>query len=559
MVRRSTFGGPGQVLPVAAIILGFLGAAVGADDPAKDAAAGANDQGAVRAYRHAVHIVVEGMIGPFMKEYLFRKLAQAESMGADLVILEIDSPGGEVEASLDVAARVRDVKWARTVAYIPRQALSGAAFLALGCDEIVMHPAANLGDAGPVVLGPDAIFREASEKIVSHLARQLRDLAQAKGRPPALAEAMVDHQLEVFRYQHRHADRAGYFSKEEIESADDREDWDLASAKLVLESRAGRFLEVNGLRAKELGLAQATAQSSADVQRRYGLAEPPQVLKANWVDNLVYVLNRPVIAILLLVVGIVCLYVELHTPGIGIAGMASGLSFLLFFWSKFLGGTAGWLEVVLFLAGIACLAIEILLLPGTGIPGVTGALLIFASIVLASQTFILPRSSQDLAVLARSFGILGVAAGTAVAAAAAIARYLPSIPILNAMMLAPPGSDLEQADGARAAGDLAGAAGDPAGAASDPAQRGPGAAADLRCLVGQEGVARTLLRPAGKAAIGEQYLDVVAEGSFIPDGCRLRVVQVSGNRIVVRQIPDGPGQHSRTGAAVRDGDEGSVR
>jgi membrane-bound serine protease (ClpP class) len=134
----------------------------------------------------------EGPITTMLEQYLYRKLETARQENADLVVLQIDSPGGELDPSLKIADHLLKLDWAHTVAYVPREALSGAAIVALGADEIVMAPRARLGDAGPIFLGEDFLFRHAPEKIRSHLARQVRDLAEARGRPPALAEAMVN-------------------------------------------------------------------------------------------------------------------------------------------------------------------------------------------------------------------------------------------------------------------------------------------------------------------------------------------------------------------------------
>ena len=136
---------------------------------------------AARSYKKGVLIKFEGIILPQLERFTNRKLDQAQQLGADLVILEIDSPGGALEATFNLVARLRDINWAHTVAYIPNEALSGAAIVALACDEILMDPQARLGDAGPIFQGPDALFRHAPEKIRSDLALRVRDLASAKG------------------------------------------------------------------------------------------------------------------------------------------------------------------------------------------------------------------------------------------------------------------------------------------------------------------------------------------------------------------------------------------
>ncbi len=168
-------------------------------------------------YSHGVLIRIEGVIGPMLAAYFDRKLDAAKAEGADLIILEIDSPGGTLAESLDMAGRLRDLDFAHTVAYVPKQALSGAAIMALGCDDIIMAPAALIGDAGPIFQDANSQFRFAPEKIVSHLAQEVRGLAAAKGRPPALAEAMVDKNLQVFRVKDKKTGEITCKSKPEID------------------------------------------------------------------------------------------------------------------------------------------------------------------------------------------------------------------------------------------------------------------------------------------------------------------------------------------------------
>ena len=98
-------------------------------------------------------------------EYFKRKLAAAKKLGADLIVVEFNSPGGLLDESLQIAEMLRDVKWARTIAFIPNRALSGAALGSLGCDEIVMGQNGRIGDAGIIFLDERFSFRYAPRKI----------------------------------------------------------------------------------------------------------------------------------------------------------------------------------------------------------------------------------------------------------------------------------------------------------------------------------------------------------------------------------------------------------
>ncbi len=174
------------------------------------------------------------------------------------MIIQIDSPGGLLDESLRIAERLQTLDWARTGGLRAQQALSGAAIAALGCDEIVMHPHARLGDAGPIFLGEDALFRHAPEKLVSDLAVKMRRLASAKGRPPALAEAMVDRNCEVFAVDEQTDGRSHLYVRGGAGRSRTMR-WE--KGKLVFESRRDHFLEVEGERAVELKLASATVDN----------------------------------------------------------------------------------------------------------------------------------------------------------------------------------------------------------------------------------------------------------------------------------------------------------
>jgi membrane-bound serine protease (ClpP class) len=405
---------------------------------------------------------------------------------------------------------LRDLDWAHTVAYVPAQALSGAAFVALGCDEIVMRPEAALGDAG--VISPDAEFqfRYVPEKIRTHLVRTVRDLAAAKGRPPALAEAMVDKDLVVYRVKDRQTGKETFMSEADIKSDDDPAKWEKISP--VQESLGGNFLEVNGSRAVELGLAQGNVSSREDLQRRYRLRGELLVLEYTGVDTAVYILNSPWVTGLLFVVGLVALYIELSAPGIGLGGLMAALCFAIFFWSRFLGGTADLLDVILFVAGVAFLLVELLVLPGFGVAGLSGILLILSSLILASQTFLIPQTQEDWAQLTGTLLVILVSGLVFAVVAYLLSRHFGSLPLLSRLVLVPPNSPGSN-QGAGAPGDSQSAV-----------------------QVGSRGVAVSTLRPAGKARFGRQYVDVVTEGEFITKGSPVEILEIHGNRVVVGEV-----------------------
>lgn len=191
-------------------------------------------------------------------------------------------------------------------------------------------------------------------------------------------------------------------------------------------------------------------------------------------------------------------------------GFVAGLCFLLYFWSKHLDGTAGWLEVLLFAAGVCCILLELFVLPGSAIFGLGGGLLVIASLVLASQTFVLPHNAYQFSQLQNSLlGLVGVGVGVVIAAMV-MRRYLPHTPFFSHVILEPP-SDAELEDLAHRE-----------------------AIVDFDHLLGHRGLATTQLTPSGKARFGNELVDVIADGEVVGRGAEVVVVAVQGNRVIVR-------------------------
>jgi membrane-bound ClpP family serine protease len=274
----------------------------------------------------------------------------------------------------------------------------------------------------------------------------------------------------------------------------------------------GEPLRLAANRAHELEVASNVVGSFDEFKQLYGFDSDPRVAEPNWALELVEALSSPALAVLLLVIGFVGIYVELHTPGVGVGAFVAALAFMLFFWSNFLHGTAGWLEVLLFLGGVSFLLLELLVLPGFGVFGLGGGAMILASLVLASQTFVFPHTELQRAQMRHSLTIVATATVCVVAAAFLLRRYLPHAPFLRTLLLSPTSEEeLLELDYREAL-------------------------ADFSHLIGQYGTATTNLMPAGKADFDGRLVDVIAEGMPIDRGQRVVVVKTRGNRVVVRSV-----------------------
>jgi membrane-bound ClpP family serine protease len=394
-----------------------------------------------------------------------------------------------------------DLKGRRVVAYIPNEARADAAFVALACDDIVMHPDAVLGGAGAYQVPDDQ---------VANTVEALREVAKAKYRSWSLPAAMVDRKLEVHRYTHQVDGLTEYFSEQELKEQPDPESW-VRGEKIT---DAAQAFSVRGDQAEDLGLASDAVDSFDEFKALYGLEKDPLLVEPGWADFLIDALASPGMAWLLLLAGGAALYAEFQSPGIGIGGFVATVCFAMFFWANYLGGTAGWLEVLLFLIGAIFILLEVFVLPGFGIFGLGGGLLVIVSLVLASQTFRqFPQNDYQFGEMLSSLLVVAGAGAGVIVAIFLLNHFLGRSAGFSQMVLVPP-SDAELANISRKE-----------------------AVASYEYLVGLTGTAVTPLIPSGKARIDNHLVDVIsADGDMLAVGTPLTVVQARGNRILVRAV-----------------------
>ena len=461
-------------------------------------------------------IAIHEMITPVVSDFVIRETRKAVAEGANLLIYDIDSPGGFVISGEEIAETIADLDPAEvtTVAWIPYEAISMAAVTALSCDQIVMKPDAKIGDVGLISPGNDGAFDRVPEKVMSDFLVTMRNLAGKKDRPAALLEAMVDRNLQVFQVTHKDG-RRSFMTQMEIDAA--AGEW--VPDHIVPESRDEILLTVNGERAHELQLAEAPCNSLDELRLRLGISDEVALKPraASWVDTIVFVLNSGIGAFALITLAILCTYLEAHVPG-GFFGILATVLFGLFFWSRYLGGTAGTLELMMFILGIGLLLLEIFVIPGFGVFGITGILLMAGSLVMAGHTFAGMTAGERFHETMSGLGTLAGALITVIVVASVLNHFLPSMPVFKHLILTPPGQITD--DGMQNTGKSAIAG-------------GTGSVG-----VGDRGVAASTLRPSGKAAFNDDYVDVVSEGAYIEHGTTVQVVRVVGNRVVVRSVRD---------------------
>jgi membrane-bound serine protease (ClpP class) len=216
----------------------------------------------------------------------------------------------------------------------------------------------------------------------------------------------------------------------------------------------------------------------------------------------------------LILIGLVMIFLEIQSPGFGIPGTAAIIAFLLVFGSSALLGRVGSLELVLFMVGIALLAVEIFILPGFGIAGISGLVLIAFSLIFSMQDFVFPRVDWEWSLMGRNVLVVILALIASTAGIAAIALLGPKTKLFDRIMLKTQISETaSEGSGWKTDGSVE---------------------SDYTKLLGKTGKALTVLRPIGRAEIEGEMFQVESDSSLIDVGTEIKVTKIQGNIIIVR-------------------------
>lgn len=419
---------------------------------------------------------VEGNIDLGLSSFLERSLMDTDDVR--LVILDINTFGGRVDAAVQMRDELMDLD-VPTVAYVHPRGISAGALITLACDAIVVTPGASLGAATPVQIeGGEAT--SVDKKYVSYLRGEFRSTAEAQGRDGAVAEAMVDSQVVVE---------------------------DLVTAEELLTLDSGQALDhgIADFQAKDLAtLLDALHLGEAD-QRK------PEI---SWAETMVRFLTDPIVGGLLMSIGMLGIAIELYSPGVGLPGGVGVTCLALFFFGHFMTHLAGIEEIVLIAIGSALLALEIFVIPGFGVAGISGLLVLALGLVLALLGLDLQASFETGAIWTAVIRVLAALTFTIFAFigflyVAPRSRYTSWLVLKEKV----------------------------GGTATDREIHEPDKPSDEE-LMGQEGVAVGDLRPSGVARFGDARIDVVTEGDYVVRDSRVRVIEIKGNRVVVRKVED---------------------
>ncbi len=483
-----------------------------------------------------VVVPVKGVILPYfssLPEDIKKTFARIGQEKPRLVVVELDCQGGEVDACDQIRKTVLDCP-VPTAALVLRDAISGGAMIASACKRINMVAGSRLGDIQPMDAAGRPIDERSGEKIESYVRSIMAATAEHNGYSKRLVEAMVSRDLEL--YEVRFTGEAGreFLTGKEVEVLEEniaagREKRTIAAKRLICES--GKLLTLTAQEAKEYGLAAAVFQAPADYYSSLGgtkdLVTAPIAEGKVDVDKLLADFSTPKMMLLavFLILGIAGALTEFYTPGFGIPGAVSLIGFAGFFSILFLDGRASPVEIGLFIVGIMLLVVEVVVLPGFGLPGFLGAIFVLLGIGLA---FLPPFDSAIW--LKNPWGEMGmlVLLLSGVFLVVCLFLYLliehgEKLPLIRHLF------HETSFSGGRSVMETVRAE-EAADASREAAEHDPHVA-----LRGLKGTAQTMLRPAGKVTLDDgRLVDVVTEGGLINAGARVVVADTSMNRIVVR-------------------------
>lgn len=412
------------------------------------------------------HAEIDGDIDLGLAPFIRRVINEAESNKASAIIFEINTFGGRVDAATQIKDAILESK-VLTIAFVNKRAISAGALITLSCKKIAMASGSSIG-ATTVV---DQTGQKQSEKYQSYMRSEMRSTAERNGRRTDVAEAMVDERVVI----------AGLVDSTQLVTLTAEEAFQYQITDTV----------VNDLKS----VLKAFDLEGAKVQ----------YTKSNWAEKVVRFLNNPIISSLLIMIGLIGLYTEIKTPGWGLPGTVGLIALTLFFGSSFILDLAGIVEILLFIIGVILLVAEIFVIPGFGIAGVSGIILIFVSLFLSliNTNFFIDFDDILLAIIQLGGAVFG-----SVVVISLLLKYLPKTKAFGKLILSDETSTQQ-------------------GFISNP---------DYHTLVDMEGEAITPMRPAGIALIAGKRYDVVTEGDFFDKGSKIKVDRVEGVRIIIKKI-----------------------
>ncbi|ASB50248.1 NfeD family protein [Alkalitalea saponilacus] len=413
---------------------------------------------------------------------------EAREMNADMILIHMNTYGGEVVFADSIRTKILNSDIPVHV-FIDNNAASAGALISIAAQNIYMRPGANIGAATVV----NQTGEEMPDKFQSYMRSTIRATAESHGkdtiivandtivkwrRDPRIAEAMVDERVEI---------------------------------PGIIE--AGQVLTFTALEAVEHGFCDGIARSIDDVLEQLGVPDAEVVsFRPTFYDNLKGFLTSPILRGMLILVILGGIYFELQSPGIGFPIIAAIVAAVLYFAPLYLDGLAANWEIMLFVIGVVLIALEIFVIPGFGVAGISGTILVVTGLVLSLLDNVVfdfsgVKTKELMEALLTVFG--GMFGGILL------------VIYLSNRWTASPTAPLSRIT---------------LQTSQDINQGYVSVDTHYKSLVGKTGVSSTVLRPSGKVTIEGEVYDARALEGFVDRDENIKVISFTSGQLNVRKI-----------------------
>ena len=443
---------------------------------------------AVESPKRVYVIPIREDIEPPLVYLVRRGVKEAMAAHADLLVLDMDTLGGGLDVTKEIFDILGNFK-GQTLTYVNKQAMSAGAFISVATQKIYMAPGALIGAAAPVMLAPggglqDIPSGDVHAKELSYVKGIIRSEAETNGYDWDVIEAMIDKDKEL-----------------EIDGQT------LNKKGSLLTLTASEAAKEYGTPPKPL-LSSGTFDSLDALLQHIGYGNSVRTtVQTTGAEKLGALLNA--ISPILLIIGMIGLYIEIKSPGVVVPAVVAVIAFLLYFLGGYVAGLSGMEWVIVFVIGLALVISEFFVHPGTILPGLIGAALIFISLVMAMVdmypgTPMMPTFPQVELPLKN----IGIALAGSLVIALILARVLPKTPMYRTLVSQTASGDatmLEQKQ-------------------------------QQSSRIGHQGVTISNLRPGGKAKFGDDIIDVITQGEMISKDQPVRIISYSGTDAIVEPV-----------------------
>ncbi|MEQ9426707.1 MAG: NfeD family protein [Cyclobacteriaceae bacterium] len=414
---------------------------------------------------------IKAEIDPRMNHYVELALAEAVEVDADFVVIEMDTYGGAVNDADDIRTAILDFE-TPIVVFINKDAASAGALISIACDSIYMTSGASIGAA--TVVTPDG--QAAPDKYQSYMRSIMRSTAEAKGRDPRIAEAMVDETLEV----------------------------DSISSE-------GSVITFSTSEAIKYGFCEAQVRNIDEILERNGITDYELIeYQLSSTNRVIAFFLNPFISGILILMILGGIYFELQTPGVGFPLAAALIALILYFIPHYLNGLAENWEMAAFFVGIALIAAEIFVIPGFGVAGISGIILTIGSLVLV----MLNNDAFDFSFVGAEEIFIAISTTLAGLMGSFIVIFVGGVRLTDSKAFKRVAlHDVQNKDDGFSAASFR-----------------------KESLLGKSGQAYTNLRPSGKVMIDDNVYDAFTRGDYILKDAQIEVISEEGTSLKVKEI-----------------------